>query len=260
MRVWVVCRVFFLFPALSRPLLGFRRPSCLLTLFRWQWPWAVLFSMPGWQWRVAPSVRSFLHTFLLLCGVSDCMFPAALHTLLCLRRLVCVCIVWAYLSLWVIVVLFPLVWRGVACNILVLVLSHVRPSWWCVWLPPCLSLALLAAADVCAYAGGIPFAPYVSGRAVVVMFSRLHLLVIVVLFSFALCVVARQVTYLFSAACGVVVPCLFFGFLFFGVLCFPLVVCGSLCAFSVSFFHPSPSCPFIPCCFSAVMMALLCFW
>ena len=36
----------------------------------------------------------------------------------------------------------------------------------------------------CAYADGIPFAPYVSGRARVNMFSRLHLVVIVFLFLF----------------------------------------------------------------------------
>ena len=160
----------------------------------------------------------------------------------------------------VIVVLFALVWRGVACNILVLVSSHGCPWWWCVWLPPCLYLALLAAPYVCAYAGGIPFAPYVSGRAGAGMFSLLHLVVIVLLFSFALCVVARHVTYFFLAAGGVVVACLFFGFLFLAVLYFPLFVCGSLRALFISFFHPSPSCPFIPCCFSAVMMALLCLW
>ena len=96
---WVVCRVAFPFQALSRPLVSFQRPSSLLTLFRWRRPWAVFFSMPCWRWRVAPSVLFFRHTFLLLRGVSDCMFPAALHTLLCLWRLVCVSIVWAYLSL-----------------------------------------------------------------------------------------------------------------------------------------------------------------
>ena len=257
---WVVCRVFIAFAALSRPLLGFRRPSCLLTLLCWRRPWAVLFSMPGWRWRVGPSVRLFLHTFLLLRGVSNCMFPAALHTLLCLRRLVCVCIVWAYLSLSVMVVLFSLVWCWVACNILVLVSPHGCPWWWCVWLPPCLFLALLAAAYVCACAGGIPFAPYVSGRAGVGMFSRLSVMVLFVLFSFAFCVVARHVTYLFSAEGGVVVACLFFEFLFSGWYYFPLVMCGSLRAFFVSFFHPSPSWPFIPCNFSAVMMALLYLW
>ena len=81
-----------------------------------------------------------------------CMYSVALHTLLCLRRLVCVSMViafapyagvrgWAcslgYTSLVtfvgaVIVVLFSLVWRGVACNILVLVLAHGCPWWWCV--------------------------------------------------------------------------------------------------------------------------------
>ena len=55
--------------------------------------------MPGWRQRLALFVLLLLHTFLLLHGVSDCMFRAALHTLLCLRQLVCVSIVWAYLSL-----------------------------------------------------------------------------------------------------------------------------------------------------------------
>ena len=99
---WVVCRVFLPFPASSRPLLGFWRPSYLLTLlwfFRWRQPRAVLFSIPGCWWRVAPSVLLFLHTFLLLRGVSYCMYSVALHTLLCLRRVVCVSMVWAYLLL-----------------------------------------------------------------------------------------------------------------------------------------------------------------
>ena len=73
------------------------------------------------------------------------------------------------------------------------------------------------------------------------MFSRLHLVVIVVLFLFALCVVARHVTYLFSAAGGVVVACWFFGFfgcvvLFFGCLWLPPCV---------RCFIPSPF-PFMP--------------
>ena len=96
------------------------------------------------------------------------------------------------------------------------------------------------------------------------MFPWLHLVVtfvgvvIVVLFSFALCVVARQVIYLYSAAAGVVVACSFFCFLFLCVLYFPLLVCGTLRAFFISFCRPS--CPFIPCCFSAVMVASLCLW
>ena len=69
--------------------------------------------------------------------------------------------------------------------------------------------------------GGTPFVPSVSGRAGVGMFSRLHLVVtfdgfvFVVLFPFALCVVARHITYLFSAAGGVVVACLVLAFCFF---------------------------------------------
>ena len=238
---WVVCRVFLRFPALSCPLFGFPRPSCLLTLFRRR-PWAVLFSIPGWWWRVAPSVLLFLHTFLLLSGVSDCMYLAALHTLFCLRRLARASIVWAYLSLpiracragrvlsatplWWLpslarlsLLLFPLVWRGVASNILVLVSSHGCPWLWCVWLPPCLYLALLASA--CMHICGRHIFCSLPKRACGVgMFSRLHLLVTfvgvvtVVLFSFALCVVARHVTYLYSVAGGVVVACSFL------VLCF----------------------------------------
>ena len=75
-----------------------------------------------------------------------CMYSVALHTLLRLRRLACVSMGITFCSLWghagytflvtfvgaVIVVPFSLVWRGVACNILVLVLAHGCSSWWCV--------------------------------------------------------------------------------------------------------------------------------
>ena len=134
---WVMCRAFPPFPAPSRPLLGFRRPSCLLTLFCWRRPWAVLFFIPSWRWRVAPSVRFFLHTFLLLRGVSDCMYSALLTAVcLCEYSMGIPFAPYAGVRGWacslsynssvtsigaVIVVRFPLVWRGVACNILVLV-------------------------------------------------------------------------------------------------------------------------------------------
>ena len=113
---------------------------------------------------------------------------------------------------------------------------------------------------VCAYTGGIPFAPYVSGRAGVSVFSRLHLLVtfvvvvIIVLFSFAWGGVARHVTYLHSARGVVVVACACL--LFLCVLYFPLVLYDPLRAFILSFFHPS--CPCIPFGFSAAIVVLLC--
>ena len=247
---WVVCRVFIPFSALSRPLLGFRRPSCLLTLFRWRRPWVVLFSIPGWWWRVAPSVLLCLHIFLLLRGVSDCMYSAALYTLLCLRRLVCVSIVWAYLSLPVracggghVLLFTPLRLPSLArLSLCISLLCGV--VWHVTYLYLCRRTAALGGGvcgslrayillclrrHVCAYGGGIPFAPYVCGRAGVGMFSRLHLVVtfvgvvIVALFSFALCVVARHVKYLYSAAGGVVVACSFL--VFFCVCCTFLWLC-----------------------------------
>ena len=238
---WVVCRVFLPFPALSRPLLGFRPRSCWLTLFRWRRPLAVLFSIPGRWWRVAPSVLFFLHIFLLLRSFSDGMYSAALHTLLCLRRLVRVSIVWAYLSLPMracgggrvlsatplrltllarLSLCFSLL-CGVAWHVTYLYLCRrtgALGGGLCGLLGAYILLRLRQ--HVCAYAGGLPFAPYVSVRAEMGMFSRLHLLVtfvgvvIVVLFSFECCVVARHVTYLCSAASGVVVACLFLVFCF----------------------------------------------
>ena len=75
--------------------------------------------------------------------------------------------------------------------------------------------------------GGLPFALYVSGRAGMGMFSRLHLLgtfvgvVIVVLFSFSWRSVGRHVTYLHSCLgdrCGCCCLCMF-GFCFFVFVC-----------------------------------------
>ena len=157
----------------------------------------------------------------------------------------------------VIVVLFPRVWRGVARNILLIVSSHGCPWWWCVWLPPCLYLALLAAAcmricgrhtfcSLCKRACGAGHVLPATPRGLCCAFSD--------------CIVRRgsaRNILVFGGrwCCG----CLFvFGVLFLCVLYFPLVVCGSLCAFFVSFFHPS--CPFIPCCLSVSTVALLCLW
>ena len=141
-----------------------------------------------------------------------CMYSVALHTLLCVRRFVCVSIVWAYLSpamracgaghvlsttpLWL-----PSLARLSLCfSRLCGVAWHVTYLYLC-WRTGALGggvcgslrayILLCLRRHVCAYAGGIPFAPYVSGRAGVGMFSRLNLLVtfvgvvIVVLFSFA---------------------------------------------------------------------------
>ena len=228
-------------------------------------------------------VPSYLHIFLLLRGISYCMYSVALHTLLCLLRPLCVSIVWAYLSLpgracggGHVLSATPLQLPSVArLSLCFSLLSGV--AWHVTYLYLCCRTASLGGGvcgslrayillclrhHVCAYAGGIPFAPYVSGRAEVGMFSRLHLLVtfvgpvMVVPFSFALRGVVRHETYLYSAAVGVVVACLFLFFLFLCVLYFPLVVCCSVRAFFVSFFHPS--CPFIPFCFSVVVVALLC--
>ena len=140
----VVRSVFLPFPALPRPPLGFPRPSCLPTIllfFRWRRCWAVMFSIPGWRCRVAPSVLLFFHTFLLLCGVSYCMFSVRLLAAACMceysmgipfapyagvQGWACSLGYFPSVTLGgaVFVVLFPLSWRGVACNILVLVLSH----------------------------------------------------------------------------------------------------------------------------------------
>ena len=103
---WVVGRV-FLSHALFRPLINLRRPSCLFTLvrfFRWRRPWAVLFSIPGGVWPplcfCAPafSYRFFLPSspfipFCFFAASHVCMYSVALHTLLCLRRPVCGCVV-----------------------------------------------------------------------------------------------------------------------------------------------------------------------
>ena len=160
---WVVAGVSHPFPALSLLLLAFRRPSCLFMLlrfFRWRRSWAVLFSRPGalcgGVWLPPCFFSRYLlpsSPFIPFCfsaaSLVACMFSVALHTLLCLRRLVCVSMGipfapyagvrgWAcslgYTSLVtfvraLIVVLFLSVWRGVACNILVLVLAH-GCSWW----------------------------------------------------------------------------------------------------------------------------------
>ena len=110
---WAVCRVFLPFPALFCPLLSFWRPSCffkLVQFFRWRRPQAVLFSIPGGVCRPpcfcarASFSRIFLLSspfipFCFFAASLPCMYSVALHTSLCLRRLVCVCIVWAYLSL-----------------------------------------------------------------------------------------------------------------------------------------------------------------
>ena len=103
-----------------------------------------------------------------------------------------------------------------------------------------------------ANAGGIPFAPYASGRARLGMFSQLQLSVTFVVVVVVVLFVAWR-----SAACDNPAP-LFPRpvFLFLCVLYFPLVVCGPLRAFFTSFFHPS--CPFIPFCFSAMVVVLLC--
>ena len=98
---------------------------------------------------------------------------------------------------------FPFVCRGVACNILVLVLTLGALSGG-VRLPPCLYLALLAAAPAYLL---LPFAPYASGRAGLGMFSRLHPLVgyTPLLTRLSLCFslrgVARHVTYLYWCLC-----------------------------------------------------------
>ena len=123
-----------------------------------------------------PSVLLSLHTFLLLLGVSYCVYVFGCMAYLALLAAACVNEYsmgipfapyagvrgWAcslgYTSLVtfvgaVIVVLFPPVWCCVACNILVLVLAHGCP-WW---------------QHVCAYAGGIPFCSCLYSAAAVVV-------------------------------------------------------------------------------------------
>ena len=280
-----MCRVFCHFSALARHLLGFRRPSSLLTLFRWRRPRAVLlfctcFLLP------LPSPFQPLHTSLLRRGVSR-VYVLGCIAYLALLAAACMCEYsmgipfapdagmrgWAcslgytssvtFVSA-VIVVLFPLVWRCVACNILVLVSAHQCPWWWCVWLPPCQYLALLAVAcmricgrrtfcSLCKQAcGGGHFLSAPPPGNLCWRGYRC---------AFLVCIECRGaarniLVFVGRWCCG----CLFV-FCFFSFLCalyLPLVVCGSLRAFFVSFFHPS--CPFIPCCFSAVMVALLCWW
>ena len=52
---------------------------------------AVLFSVPGWWWRVASSVLLSLHTLLLLRGVSYCVYVFGCTAYLALLAAACVC-------------------------------------------------------------------------------------------------------------------------------------------------------------------------
>ena len=90
-------------PRLSAPFLLFHTRAVLSLA-------AALFSIPRGVW-LPPCfcARAFFSRFLLpsspfipfcfLTASPVCMYSVALHTLLCLRRLACVCKVWAYLSL-----------------------------------------------------------------------------------------------------------------------------------------------------------------
>ena len=169
------------------------------------------YQVGGGAW-LPPCFCPFIPFCFSAASLTACMYSVALHTLLRLQGFVCGSTVRAYLSLPMRAcggghvlsttpLRLPSLARlsfffsrlsGVAWQLKYLYLCwHTHGLSGGVCGSFCAYILLCLRRHVCAYAGGILFAPYVSGRAGVGMFSRLHLLVtfvgvvIVVLFSVA---------------------------------------------------------------------------